>query len=67
MKHTWVELQAIPIQADRIGDDIITSSTEDGLTLAEQESVELCIDCHTRLSHHTIDEECPGRDAPKDV
>ena len=57
----------LPIQADLIGTDIITSSTEADEMTAMQNSIEICVQCHTELNAFSIDEECPGNDESKEV
>jgi len=66
-KHTWVELQMTPIQADLIGTDIITSSTNDDEQTALENSIEICSECHEPLNALSIDEECSGVEGRKEV
>jgi len=66
-KHSWVELQMTPIQADLIDDSIITSSTEEDEQTALENSIEFCSECHTALHALALDEECPGVEGRKEV
>jgi hypothetical protein len=60
-------MKITPIQADLIDTDIITSSDDADALEADQNSMEFCFECHAPLNAFSINEECPGPDAKKEV
>lgn len=58
MAHNWVEITVLPVSVEMDGDNLVTSSSEEGIEISEDERQIICWDCKQHLSHDLFDTAC---------